>query len=404
MRQRLIWILLVAAIAALAAQPVLAQGAFGKVSGTCKDADGNPIVGAIVRYQSLDTGQKYDIKTNKKGEYMSIGIAPAQKYKVTLIQDGKELDHVDGVLVATGDNDPLDFDIKKHIEDSVKEQAEKANMTPEQVKQAQQQIKEHDAAVVKEADTVKMLQARLDAADAAVKANDYETAISGLTEATLVDPTRDIVWYRLAEAYAGSVPKQTDAAEKTKRLDAAIANYKKAIELRKQEIDSPEGKKMDAAKQAQAAKNLAGYYNGLGNAYSHEGNADAAVEAYNNAAQVDSSNAGMYYFNLGAALTNANKSGDQKMAHAAADAFDKAITADPTKADAYFWKGNNLMQLATMKGDKMVAPDGTAEAFQKYLELKPDGSHAPEAKAMLEGMGATIETTYGTKKKTTPKK
>jgi len=97
-------------------------------------------------------------------------------------------------------------------------------------------------------------------------------------------------------------------------------------------------------------------------------------------------------------LTNANKAGDQKMARAAADAFDKAIAADPTKADAYFWKGSNLVQLATLKGDKMVSPDGTAEAFQKYLELKPDGPHAGEAKAMLEGMGASIETSYGKKK------
>jgi hypothetical protein len=112
----------------------------------------------------------------------------------------------------------------------------------------------------------------------------------------------------------------------------------------------------------------------------------------------------MYFFNLGAALTNANKTGDTKMAHAAIDAFDKAIGADPTKADAYYWKGSNLMQMATVKGDKMVAPDGTAEAFQKYLELKPDGPHAEESKAMLQGMGATIETTYGSKKRAPVKK
>jgi hypothetical protein len=52
----------------------------------------------------------------------------------------------------------------------------------------------------------------------------------------------------------------------------------------------------------------------------------------------------------------------------------------------------------------MEFPDGTAEAFQKYLELKPDGPHAAEAKAMLEGMGATVETSYGAKKKAPPKK
>ena len=80
-------------------------------------------------------------------------------------------------------------------------------------------------------------------------------------------------------------------------------------------------------------------------------------------------------------------------------AFDKVIAADPTKADAYYWKGVNLIGKATLKGDKMVAPEGTAEAFQKYLELAPDGKLAQPAKDMLASIGATIETGFGTKKK-----
>ena len=55
-------------------------------------------------------------------------------------------------------------------------------------------------------------------------------------------------------------------------------------------------------------------------------------------------------------------------------AFDKCIAADPTKADAYYQKGVNLIGKATLQGDKMVAPPGTAEAFQKYLEL---AAHRP---------------------------
>jgi hypothetical protein len=47
----------------------------------------------------------------------------------------------------------------------------------------------------------------------------------------------------------------------------------------------------------------------------------------------------------------------------------------------------------------MVAPEGTAEAFQKYLELQPQGRMAQPAKDMLASIGATIETGFGTKKK-----
>jgi hypothetical protein len=58
---------------------------------------------------------------------------------------------------------------------------------------------------------------------------------------------------------------------------------------------------------------------------------------------------------------------------------------------------------ATLQGDKMVAPQGTAECFQKYLELQPTGNFAQPAKDMLASIGATIETGFGKKKPTKSK-
>jgi hypothetical protein len=46
----------------------------------------------------------------------------------------------------------------------------------------------------------------------------------------------------------------------------------------------------------------------------------------------------------------------------------------------------------------MVAPAGTAEAFQKYLELDPNGKFADVAKQMLAAIGSPVETTYGKSK------
>jgi tetratricopeptide (TPR) repeat protein len=106
----------------------------------------------------------------------------------------------------------------------------------------------------------------------------------------------------------------------------------------------------------------------------------------------------MYYFNLGAVLTNAGKYDD------AVAAFDKSIAADPNKADAYYQKGVNLLGKAKLGSDgKMQAPPGTAEAFNKYLELQPEGPYAQPAKDMLASIGAKVETTYG-KGKTAGKK
>jgi len=59
---------------------------------------------------------------------------------------------------------------------------------------------------------------------------------------------------------------------------------------------------------------------------------------------------------------------------------------------------------ATLKGDKMVAPDGTADAFNKYLELDPTGKYADAAKQMLASLGASVETSFGKQKSAPAKK
>ena len=88
------------------------------------------------------------------------------------------------------------------------------------------------------------------------------------------------------------------------------------------------------------------------------------------------------------------------IAQAAVEAFDKAIAADPKNADAYYLKGIDLMGLLKMdSNNKVIAPPGMADAFQKYLELQPDGVHAAEAKNDLALVGSTVETSYGTTKK-----
>ncbi|MBZ5656714.1 MAG: carboxypeptidase regulatory-like domain-containing protein [Acidobacteriia bacterium] len=379
MKKHFIIPLLLVLVAGLSAPPVFAQ-AMGSVKGVCKDVDGKPIAGAQVEWTGVETGRKYNLKTSSRGEYFSLGISPG-KYNVKLSKDDKELFHFNGVMVNL-DEVVLDFDLKK--EQSAAAQGQ--GLTAEQAKQVQEQ----QAKAAKETNTVKALNDKLNAAKAASDAGDFETAIATLTEANQIDSTRDLLWFKLADAYRSSAPKQTDPAEKQKRYEAAATNYQKAIELR------------TASEQAQKDPNnnatLAAYYNNLAETNAKSNKIDDAVANYAKAAQLDPAKAGQYLFNTGAVLTNAGKVDD------AIVAFDKVIAADPTKADAYYWKGVNLIGKATLKGDKMVAPEGTAEAFQKYLELQPNGPLAQPAKDMLASIGASIETSFGTTKKKPVKK
>jgi tetratricopeptide (TPR) repeat protein len=373
MKQRFAWTLLIALVLGLCAPTVFAQST-GSVKGVCRDAEGKPITAGTVEWMSQETGRKYTLKLNKKGEYFSLGISPG-KYKVTLFDaEGKQIFYMTGINVGLDELDQ-DIDLKKEAA----AQAAGQGMTPEQAK-AQQ---EAQAKAQKENATVKTLNEKLMAAKTASDAGDFDSAIATLTEATTVDANRDLLWFKLGDAYRMSAPKQTDPAEKTKRYGQAAEAYQKAIDLKTANPDP---------KDAEANQKLAAYYNNLAEADAKSNKVDDAVTNYNKAAQLDPAHAGQYNFNISAVLTNAGKVDD------AIVAFDKVIAVDPTKADAYYWKGVNMIGKATLKGDKMVAPDGTAEAFNKYLELAPTGNYAQPAKDMLASIGAAVETGFNKKK------
>jgi len=372
MKQRFAVFVLVAGMMALCL-PGFGQ-VTDQVAGTCTDIHGQPIVGATVEYHNLDNGSIYKLKTDKKGHYFSLGLSDGT-YTVTLLQNGTEVFHFNKVRVAG--NLTLDFDMQKEQARS----AQQNGLSPEQLKQQQAAAEQHK----KQGDVIKNINVKLAAATEAENAGNYDLAISTLQEAAQLDPKQDLVWARLGQTDFNSANKLTDASAKTDRYNDAITNYQKAIDAKKAataSLPSPE-----------ANHDLAGYYNGLAEAQGKVGKSDDAMKSYEQAVQLDPTHAAQYYYNEGALLTNSNKIDD------AIAAFDKCIAADPTKADAYYWKGINLLGKATMKGSVMVAPEGTAEAFNKYLQLQPNGQFADPAKQMLQQIGAKVQTEYGSKKK-----
>ncbi len=353
----------------------------GTVKGVCKDIEGKPIAQAEVDWTGTESGHTYKLKTNNKGEYFSLGIVPG-KYNVKLSKDGKEIFHYNNVAVGL-DESPLDFDLKKEQAS----QAQGQGLSAEDAAKA----KEAAAKLAAETKTVGTLNEKLSAAKAASDAGDFETAIATLNEANQIDATRDLIWFKLGDAYRLSGPKQTDPEVKQKRYELATTSYQKAIDLR----SASDAAKKDPDNNVK----MAAYYNNLAEAYSKSHKIDESMTNYNKAAQLDPAHSATYLFNEGAVLTNAGRADD------AIAIWDKVIAADPTKAAAYYQKGVNLIGKETIGPDgKAVAPPGTAEAFQKYLELDPNGPFAEGAKAMLASIGAPVETGFGTTKKKPVKK
>ena len=342
------------------------------VQGVVKGEDGKPIIGAIVHIQRTDIKGKYDVKTNKKGEYGHYGL-PLGTYNVTVEVDGKVRDSINGVRTHLGDPLVQNFDLKQSAEASkeLAEAAAKGTLTKEQARglsaeqkaAIEKQSKEREAALSKN----KALQDAFNEGKTALDAKQYDQAVASLTKASEIDPNQVVIYSNLADSYLGQANTKTGAeadAARQKGLDA----YKKAIELKP---DDP------------------AFYNNYALGLAKAKKFDEMSAALDKAAQLDPTHAGRYYFNLGAVLTNAGQ------ADPAGEAFKKAITLEPTYADAQYQYGIYLMGKAKVGADGKVTPvPGTTEAFQKYLELAPTGPNADGAKAMLASMDASITTKY----------
>jgi len=383
MNRKLITILAAVTLLAFSAVAGWSQ-MLARVHGKCIGMDGAPMTGITVQFHNADTGQNYDLKTDSKGEFASIAIAPG-KYTVNLIQDGKIIHYYTGVGVKLEEQgSEFAFDLQKEVKEAQK--------SPEYQKKNEQ--------VTKENEKIGTLNKMLSQAGDDEKSGDWQAAIKVLNEALAMDATHDVIWAHLGDAEYGAGSAAPSKDEAMPHFDKSIEAYQKAIELVQ---STPQGVGPDK-KQIDIKPIVGKYHNNLGQTYAKSGKPKEALDEYTTAAENDTPNAAMYYFNAGATLTNiATKETDaaakQKEIAEANNAFDKAIAAKPDYAEAYYQKGINLTSMATIdKSGKMVPAPGTIEAFNKYLEVQTDGRHVDEAKNLIEGFGSTVTTTYTTKK------
>ena len=367
-------------VVAAAATLFLALTSFAQITameGDVKGEDGKPLVGAVIKIVRTDIKGNYNVKSDKKGHFFYNGL-PIGVYNVTVEVGGKEQDGVNGVRTRLGDPVQVPFDLEKKAKARAQQNAQlqqaaatgagltkeqERSMTKEQKDAMEKAIKEREASMKKN----KELNDAFNAGLTALQAKQYDAAVTSLQKASELDPKQIAVWAQLADAYVGLAGTKTGP-----EFDATMAKgleaYGKAIELNPNDGATHNNYALALAK----AKKF-----------------DEMKTELGKAAQLDPAKAGQYYYNLGALMVNAGQN------DAAVDAFKKAIEADPKHADSYYQLGVGLVSKATLGADgKMTPVPGTVEAFQKYLELAPNGQFAEGAKGMLATFNATIDTSY----------
>jgi tetratricopeptide (TPR) repeat protein len=334
------------------------------IEGDVKGDDGKALPNAVIKIDRKDIKGSYKTKTDKKGHYFYGGL-PIGTYKVSIEVDGKERDAMDNVSTHLSANSEVPFNLQDAAARGGGAAApeQDRSMSAEQRAANDKKMKESAAAMAKN----KALNDAFNAGKDAANAKNWDGAIENFQKATELDPAQHVVWANLGDAYS-SQAKAKPGAEQMAVLDKAAGAYQKAIELK---ADDP------------------AYHNNYALVLAQEKKFPEAQAELTKAAQLDPTQAGKYYYNLGAVLVNTGQT------DAAVDAFKKTLELDPNYADAHYQYGLIMMGKATTAADgKIVPPPGTADEFQKYLQLAPNGPNADAAKAMLATLGQTVDTQF----------
>ena len=369
-----------------AAVPAIAQNA--TVHGKVVNPAGQPVTDGKVEFtKDLDKPPKErkfinTVSTDAQGNYKASDVTPGN-YLVVIEEQGKDIDFQQ-LSVKENDDKTLDFDMTR---------AEYINsMTPEQ-KKALEEYKKNNAAAVDANKKIANLNATLATVRADLKAaqptaGDVSKDVSDMKAAVDAKPDESILWI----SYGNTLEAQGDhLAKADKDAHKAVSGDPDAMKTYDDAIDAyKKGAELNAASKKPVPADQAAAWNGAGNALAKEGKPTDAAAAFENAVKVQPTSAGMFYGNEAAVLFNAGQT------DAAAAAADKAIAADPTRPDPYFIKGQALIAKSSFdqKTQKIVPPPGCVEAYQKYLQLAPDGAHATAVQEVLQSLGEKVDTSY----------
>ena len=372
MQRTNLWPRLAMAFLVAVSLPVAAQAPTGKIHGHVNDPSGAPMTaGTVSLYAggmtSPDQEPKYTFNLDQNGDFHGDNIAPGTytlTYRKPDTPKTQVVDQIDDVKITSGADTLVNDDMSR---------PEYMNkLSPEQRKQIEE-IKSKNAGILKENAQIKNLNADLAKVRADRASKDYADAVAVMQRDIAAKPDEPLLYVELGQAQLG-LKQYTEAEESLKKcIDLEQASKKPNVEV------------------------IGAAGNALGEAYADDGKYPESEAAYTAAATANPPGAAMYFTNEAIVLDRATP----PQIDATVAATDKAIAADPTKPLPYYLKGKALINKATIdpKTQKIIAPEGCAEAYKKYLELAPSGPFAPEVKSVLAELSETQSTNYKASKK-----
>ena len=254
----------------------VASAQLSRIRGRVVGEDGKPLQNAVIKIERTDMKGSYNVKTNKKGEYLHAGIPFSGTYNVVLTVNGQERDHVQGVRTKFGGEEEINFNLKETAEKlkAAQAAAQTGEMTAEQ---ARGMTKEQRAAMEKAMEERKKQMAKnkelndaFNLAMEARQAKNYDVAIENFEKAYAADPSQSVIIENMAGAYAEKA-ETLKGEERTAALTGV-----------------PERNTKTSRASARTSS-----YNNRGLVLAKMGDIEGAKAALKQAAQLDPANAGM---------------------------------------------------------------------------------------------------------------
>jgi tetratricopeptide (TPR) repeat protein len=364
--------ILLALVAALLF-PAIAAAQNTSVHGQVLDRDGKPWPGVSVEIVSAN-GQTFNLKTDNNGKYSQIGLSGGV-YTFTLSEPSQGLNFKEQHQIQGDQDNKIDFNFKEII-------AQQAAAHPEEEqkqKEAQDKfklMKGHVDDGIAKFNEINTLQTQLRTASAAQKPA-LEAQVKTAAQAAIADfqQAETMVGEKETKNHAVILANLGQAYAMNQQYDQAVTAYQKAVAL------NPEAPTYMNLSLAQV--NLAGAATDPTAVSAKVAEAGASCDKV---ATLDPPSAVKCWKNIGIVMSN---KGDFKNA---VGALQKVTQLDPKDAQAWYLLGSADTGLIETKqeGEKMtfVIPPGTAEAYQKCIDLDPNGPYAAQAKQNLDALAA----------------
>jgi tetratricopeptide (TPR) repeat protein len=202
----------------IAAVPPPALAVTGTIKGKVADPDGKPVADVKITLVDPARGQTYVMKTDRKGNYFMMGIAPAE-YKLNLEKPGFQ-PLAGRVSISPGQNSVFDAVLAPEVKQAVKPEWEDKNIRANELFQEGR----YDEAAAAYKDILganpNLAAIHFNLGNCAYNLQRYDEAVASFKEAVRLKPDFFDAYTNLANAFG-----------KLKKFDEAIPVFEEAIRV-----------------------------------------------------------------------------------------------------------------------------------------------------------------------------